>query len=151
LKYEKSKQFEMLYAGAPRQAVLNVLLPTFEQLILSHVNQAFLDGESENIRLHNMYFASWIKKINEKCQVPQKIDMNFAEHDLDQEGSLNLVQFQALNQTLEVNLSKKQLKMAFDKMVLSNDIDKRLTLQRLKHFVSLDYKKEEDKLKESKK
>ena len=61
------------------------------------------------------------------------------------------MQFQALNQTLEVNLSKKQLKMAFDKMVLSDDIGMRLTLERLKHFMSLDYKKEEDKLKESNK
>jgi len=37
--------------------------------------------------------------------------------------------------------------MAFDKMVISNDAEKRLTLDRLKHFMSLDYKKEEDKLK----
>lgn len=50
-----------------------------------------------------------------------------------------------------MNLSKKQLKMAFDKMVISVDVEKRLTLKRLKHFISLDYKKEEDKLKESNK
>lgn len=41
--------------------------------------------------------------------------------------------------------------MAFDKMVISNDAEKRLTLDRLKHFMSLDYKKEEDKLKQSNK
>ena len=41
--------------------------------------------------------------------------------------------------------------MVFDKMVISVDVQKRLTLERLKHFMSLDYKKEEDKQKESNK